>query len=130
MRGDEETVVLYDRDCSLCVWSVQVLRAWDRRSRVAAIPIQGEEGSRLLARVASAARLASMHVVTSDGAVRSGGAGLPAVLRPRPGGRALARLTEVMPRTTDRAYRLVSRHRATLGRRLGRRSCPAGAPAR
>jgi predicted DCC family thiol-disulfide oxidoreductase YuxK len=130
MRADEETVVLYDRDCGFCVWSVQILRAWDRRSRIAAIPIQGEEGSRLLARVAPAARLASMHIVTSDGTVRSGGSALPALLRPLPAGRALARLTEVMPRTTDRAYRLVSRHRATLGRLLGRRSCPAGSPAR
>jgi predicted DCC family thiol-disulfide oxidoreductase YuxK len=130
VRGDEGAVLLYDRDCGFCVWSAQMFRAWDRRSRVAAVPIQSEEGARALGQMPPAARLASMHVVTNDGTLLSGGEALPALFRPLPGGQLVARLMEAMPQTTDRSYRLVSRHRGALGHLLGRRSRPSGTSAR
>jgi predicted DCC family thiol-disulfide oxidoreductase YuxK len=125
MRGHEEAVLLYDRDCGFCVWSAHLLGTWDRRNRLAFVPIQSDEGARLLAAIPPAARLMSMHVVTPDGVIRSGGTALPTALRSLAGGSPLAWIAEAMPGTAERAYRVVSRHRGTLGRLLGREGCRA-----
>jgi predicted DCC family thiol-disulfide oxidoreductase YuxK len=129
VRREEAAVLLYDRDCGFCVWSAELIRAWDRVGRIAIAPIQSDEGVRFLARMTPAERLRSMHVVTPEGAVHSGSAGIPALLRLLPAGRPLAHLGEAMPASTERAYRWVSRHRGRLGRVLGRRSCDTAASA-
>jgi predicted DCC family thiol-disulfide oxidoreductase YuxK len=61
-------------------------------------------------------RMASWHLVASDGAVSSAGGALGPLLRLLPGGRPLAALAEQSPRLSERAYRLVADHRSAFGR--------------
>ena len=68
-------------------------------------------------------RFGAWHIVTPEGRVRSGGAAIPEVLRRLPAGRPLAWVASLSPDLTDRAYRLVARHRMRLGRALGQRAC-------
>ena len=49
----EQSVLLYDEDCGFCRWSLDKILAWDRAKRVRPVAIQSEEGSRLLASIAS-----------------------------------------------------------------------------
>jgi predicted DCC family thiol-disulfide oxidoreductase YuxK len=70
-----------------------------------------------------AERLDSMHAVTSDGRVWSGGQAVRVILAELPGGRTLASMAARFPGMTERMYRLVSRHRNRLGRLLGQRAC-------
>jgi predicted DCC family thiol-disulfide oxidoreductase YuxK len=119
----DRATVLYDEDCGFCRWSADRMRAWDRHGRLAFAAIQGAEGARLLASMDPTARLASWHVVSSGGEVRSAGAAVPGVLRRLPGGTPLAALGDTFPHTTERLYRWTVHHRAQLGRMLGRRAC-------
>jgi predicted DCC family thiol-disulfide oxidoreductase YuxK len=118
MAADAPTV-LYDGDCGLCKALLALLLRLDRGGRLRPVPIQSEIGERLLAEVPREERLRSWHLVTSDGAVHSGGAGIPAALAVLPAGRALARLTSLLPGPTSRAYEWVADHRSLLGRPLG-----------
>ena len=70
-----------------------------------------------------ARRTASWHLVTTDGVIRSGAAAVALLARMLPGGGAFAYLAERFPRATALAYRLVSRHRGTLGRLIGAKAC-------
>jgi predicted DCC family thiol-disulfide oxidoreductase YuxK len=116
-------VVLYDRDCGLCTWSAERLRAWDGgRERLRFVPLQAPEADELLAGMEPERRYASWHVV-ADGDVRSGGAASVPVLRRLPGGRPLAWIAERLPRTTEFAYRRVTARRERLGELLGREAC-------
>src|SRR5207245_9789881 len=45
----ERGVILYDQDCGFCKWSLDKILAWDRSKRLRAVPIQSDEGERLLA---------------------------------------------------------------------------------
>ena len=119
----ERHVVLYDEDCGFCRWSLNRLLRWDRHGRLRAVPIQSEEGDRLLADLADADRLASWHLITPDGRRYSGGAATGPLARVLPAGAPVALFAETFPRTTDRAYRWVARHRDALARRLGERAC-------
>jgi predicted DCC family thiol-disulfide oxidoreductase YuxK len=119
----ERHVVLYDDTCGFCRWSLGRLLRWDRHHRLRAIPIQSEEGDRLLADLAEADRLASWHLITPDGRRYSGGAATGPLARVLPAGAPVALLAETFPRTTDRAYRWVARNRESLGRRLGEQAC-------
>jgi predicted DCC family thiol-disulfide oxidoreductase YuxK len=111
-------VVLYDEDCGFCKWSLQKILRWDRARRLRPVPIQSEEGQRLLAPVDPEARLDSWHLVTSDGELYSGGAGAEPLARTLPGGRPLAALFHLFPGVTERAYRYVARHRDRWARLL------------
>jgi predicted DCC family thiol-disulfide oxidoreductase YuxK len=115
--------VLYDEDCGLCRWSADKLRVWDQRRRLTFAWIQSSRGADLLHAVPVAERLDSMHAVTSDGRVWSGGQAVRVILAELPGGRTLASMAARFPGTTERMYRLVSRHRNRLGRLLGQRAC-------
>jgi predicted DCC family thiol-disulfide oxidoreductase YuxK len=118
MSGDrEELVVLYDRDCGFCKWSVDKLLAWDRRRRLRPLAIQSEEGGRLLAPIPPERRLDSWHLV-ADGELRSGGAAAPRLFAALPGGPPLAAVLRAFPRATDRAYGWVAGHRDLLARLL------------
>jgi predicted DCC family thiol-disulfide oxidoreductase YuxK len=119
----ERHVVLYDEDCGFCRWSLHRLLRWDRRGRLRATPIQGEEGGGILADLSERERLASWHLVTPDGRRYSGGAAIGPVALLLPGGTPVAFLAKTFPWSTDRLYRRVARHRDTLGRRLGERGC-------
>ena len=113
----EQLAVLYDGDCGFCRWSLDKILAWDRRQRLRPVAIQGEEGQRLLAPVSPERRLDSWHLVV-DGEIHSGGAAAPPLLDALPGGRPLAVMLRVFPRTTERAYRCVADHRDLLARLL------------
>jgi predicted DCC family thiol-disulfide oxidoreductase YuxK len=119
----ERAVVLYDRDCGLCVWSAERLRAWDgRRRRLRFVPLRSPEADELLRGIDADVRADSWHLAIGD-RVWSGGAAIAPVVRLLTGGAPLARLTERFPRTTDVLYRLVAENRATIGALLGQRAC-------
>jgi predicted DCC family thiol-disulfide oxidoreductase YuxK len=77
----------------------------------------------MLHAVPVAERLASMHAVTTDGRVWSGGQAVQVILAELPGGRILASIAATFRGATERIYRLVARHRQRLGRLLGQRAC-------
>ena len=121
----ERHVVLYDEDCGFCRWSLDRLLRWDRRGSLRAAPIQSEEGARLLADLDEHDRLASWHLVTSDGRRYAGGAAAAPMARLLPAGAPVVFLAETFPRSIDRLYGWVARNRDTLGRRLGEQACSA-----
>jgi len=115
-------VVLYDADCGFCRWSLEWVVKWDRNDSLEYLPIQSDEGCRLLAAVPEGARLDSWHLVEPDGTVFSAGLAFPPLLRRLPRGRRLARLSELMPGVSEAGYRLVAANRGRLGglvRRFG-----------
>jgi predicted DCC family thiol-disulfide oxidoreductase YuxK len=108
-------VVLYDRDCGLCVWWAERLRAWDgRRRRLRFVPMRSPEADDLLRSIDADLRADSWHLAIGD-RVWSGGAAIAPVVRLLPGGRPLAGLAERFPRTTDVLYRLVAELADALG---------------
>ena len=117
MGAPSQAVVLYDRDCGFCKWTLDKILAWDRRHRLRPVAIQSEEGDRLLAAIDRERRLDSWHLVM-NGSVRSGGAAAPGLFELLPGGRPLAALLRAFPRLTERAYRWVAEHRDLLARLL------------
>jgi predicted DCC family thiol-disulfide oxidoreductase YuxK len=119
----EPHVVLYDEDCGFCCWSLDRLLAWDRRARLRPVPIQSEEGDRLLADLSEEGRLRSWHLVTPTGRRFSGGTAIAPLARLLPAGAPIAFVAETFPRATDRLYRSVARHRGRLGALLGERAC-------
>jgi predicted DCC family thiol-disulfide oxidoreductase YuxK len=119
----DRATLLYDDDCGFCRWSVAKVLAWDRRDRLDAVPLQGPQADALLAGMEPARRLASWHLVTPDGVVRSGAAAMAPLARMLPAGRPIARLAERFPGLTRVAYSWVSRHRRTLGRLIGQKAC-------
>ena len=74
------TTVLYDEDCGFCRWSADKLRVWDTRRQLSFAPIQSERGAELLHAVPVGERLDSMHAVTLDGRVWSGGQAVRAIV--------------------------------------------------
>jgi predicted DCC family thiol-disulfide oxidoreductase YuxK len=115
---DPRPVVLYDRDCGFCRWSLAKLLAWDRRGRLRPVALQDPEADRLLAGMDEEERMASWHLVTPDGEVRSAGAAFEPLLRLLPGGGPLAALAERAPHLVERGYRWVADHRTPFGQRL------------
>ena len=117
------SVLLYDSDCGFCRWSVDKVLAWDRRGRLRAVALQDPEAEALLPGMDEAQKLASWHLVTSDGKVYSAEAAAPPLLRLLPGGGAPAAVLAAFPRVTKPAYRLVARNRDRFGRLLGQTAC-------
>jgi predicted DCC family thiol-disulfide oxidoreductase YuxK len=109
-------LVLYDGECGFCAWGVAWLLRWDRARRLRAVPIQSEEGARVLAGVPAALRLESWHVADEHGRLYSAGAALAPVLEELPGAGPLAVLARGCPRATEVGYRFVAEHRVSLGR--------------
>ena len=119
----DRTTLLYDDDCGFCRWIAAKILRWDRRGSIRAVPIQGSEAEALLAGMGPARRLASWHLATIDGMVRSGAAAVAPLARMLPGGRPIAYVAELFPGLTELAYGLVARHRGTLGRLIGAKAC-------
>ena len=107
-------MLLFDRDCGFCKWSLDKILAWDRRGRLRAEPIQGAEGERLLIHMAPGERLQSWHLVTPAVEVISAGAASEPLARLLPGGLPLAFLFRSFPGLTDLAYRWVAGNRDRL----------------
>jgi predicted DCC family thiol-disulfide oxidoreductase YuxK len=112
-------IVLYDRDCGFCKWTLDKILGWDRKHRLRSVAIQSEEGNRVLAAIDAAKRLDSWHLVTDDGALYSAGAAAGPLARLLPGGRPLAALFGAFPGLTESAYRYVARHRDRWARLIG-----------
>ena len=119
-------IVLYDDHCGFCRWSADRIRRLDARGALAFAPIQGEVGVELLAAVPPELRLASMHAVTPDGRVWSGGEAVRVILAELPGGVILSRLAAANPELTDRVYRFVAANREVFGGWLGQDRCSVG----
>lgn len=119
----DRTTLLYDDDCGFCRWIAAKILRWDRRGSIRAVPIQGPEAEALLAGMDPARRMASWHLATIDGMVRSGAAAVAPLARMLPGGRPMAYVAELFPGLTELAYGLVARHRGTLGRLIGAKAC-------
>jgi predicted DCC family thiol-disulfide oxidoreductase YuxK len=125
----DRAVVLFDEDCGFCRWATGKLLAWDRRGRLRPVALQDPEAERLLTGMDRGRRMASWHLLTPDGRVRSAGRAVAPLLRLLPAGTPLAVVAESFPKTTDRLYDWISRHRERLGSLLGQQRCavdPAG----
>ena len=118
MSAADHSVVLYDQDCGFCKWSLDKILAWDRSKRLRAVPIQSEEGERLLAGMDSEERLDSWHFVGNEGKVYSGGAAAEPLARILPWGRPLAVIFGAFPGLTERAYRYLAGNRDRWARLL------------
>ena len=116
-------MLLFDEDCGICQWSADRLLTWDLRGSLRASSIQGEEGGRLLADMDPKERLASWHLVTTDGQLFSAGAAVPPLMRLLPAGAPIAALASAFPSVTERVYGLLVRNRARLGHIVGIRPC-------
>ena len=131
----QRPVVLYDDDCGFCKRLRSKFLAWDRRGLLRPIALQDPEADRLLGEMDDERKMASWHLVTPDGEVRSGGAAVAPLLRLLPGGAAPAWVVDRIPTLIDRAYRWVASNRTELsrrwpGRERGRRRAEARIAAR
>jgi len=125
----DRAVVLFDEDCGFCRWAAGKLLAWDRRGRLRPVALQDPEAEQLLTGLDRDQQMASWHLVAPDGRVRSAGRAVAPLLRLLPAGTPLAVVAESFPKTTDRLYDWISRHRERLGSLLGQQRCavdPAG----
>lgn len=118
-------IVLYDRDCGFCRWSLAVVLRADRRRRLRPVALQAPEADKLLADLPKVKRMASWHLVSPAGVRESAGAALPTLLGLLPGGRRPGAGLARIPELDERAYRWVAGHRSQLGRLI-----PAGAKRR
>jgi predicted DCC family thiol-disulfide oxidoreductase YuxK len=123
MERAERPILLYDSDCGFCRWSMAKILAWDRQGRIRPVRLQDPEADQLLTGMDEQMKMASWHLVGPNGRVWSAGAAAPHLFRLLPGGRPLAAVASAFPRTTDRAYRWVSRHRDRLASMLGTQAC-------
>jgi predicted DCC family thiol-disulfide oxidoreductase YuxK len=119
----DQWVVLYDQDCGFCRWATGKLLAWDRRGRLRAVALQSSETDQVLPGMGRDQQMASWHLLTPNGRVRSAGRAVAPLLRLLPGGRPLAVVAESFPGTTDRLYDWISHHRERLGSLLGAQRC-------
>ncbi len=119
MAHDGNATVLYDRDCGFCRWTLAQILRFDRGRRLRPLPIQSDEGQRLLERVPAEERLASWHLVTPDGEVHSAEAAFPGLFSRLPAGAPIAWLTSLLQGPSGLGYRLLVANRTRLGRRIG-----------
>ena len=124
-RDANAWVLLYDRDCGLCRWSLAQVLARDSEHRLRPVALSTPEADALLPGLTPEQRAASFHLVGPDGRRLSAGAAAAPLLRLLRGGRAPAAILAAAPRVTERAYRFVADHRTWFGRLI-----PAGARAR
>jgi predicted DCC family thiol-disulfide oxidoreductase YuxK len=116
-------LVLYDSECGFCVWALGLLLRWDRAQALRPVPIQSEEGARVLAGMPAESRLESWHLADHDGRLLcSAGAALAPALEVLPGGRPAAALVRAAPLLSERAYRWIADHRAPLASLLSGRA--------
>ena len=112
-------VVLYDRNCGFCVWSLAWLLAWDRDHRLRPLALQDERARAMLDPMDRERMLASAHLVTAEGVVHSGGDAVEPILRLMPGGAGLAPVARAMAGASRVGYNWVARNRGLLGRPVG-----------
>src|SRR5436305_12960001 len=101
----DRAIVLYDADCRVCVWLLAGLLRRDRDGRLRSLALQHPDADDLLADLTPAERLASWHLISTDGTRHSGGAALSPLLAMLPRGRVPSAVLKRVPRLTDRGYR-------------------------
>lgn len=116
-------VIVFDNDCGFCRWSLSKILAWDRHDRLRPVALKSPEADDFLVGMDPERKGASWHLVLPHGRIYSGGSAVAHLARLLPGGAPVALLASTAPRTTDRIYRWVARHRDRLGRALGERAC-------
>ena len=121
MESRRDHALLYDDECGFCRLAAKTALRLDDDDRLRAVAIQSEEGQRLLTEVSPELRLDSFHLLTPGGQVLSGPDAAAPLTRLLRGGHVPSRAMRRFPTQTAGAYRLVSRHRGTLGR-LGLRA--------
>jgi predicted DCC family thiol-disulfide oxidoreductase YuxK len=109
-------LVLYDRDCGFCRWSLAWFLRWDRRRALVPVALQDPLAAELLADLDEVERMASWHLITPAGERISAGSAIAPMLRLLPGGGPPAALLARLPRLAERGYRWVADHRSALGR--------------
>jgi predicted DCC family thiol-disulfide oxidoreductase YuxK len=108
--------LLYDSDCGFCRWSLGKVLAWDRRGHVRPVSLQSKQAERLLAGMPEEQRMASWHLVGTDGEIHSAGAGIAPLLRLLPAGAPLAAVAARTTRPMERGYRFIAGHRSLWGK--------------
>jgi predicted DCC family thiol-disulfide oxidoreductase YuxK len=121
-RDPNAWIVLYDRDCGFCRWSLAQLLALDRERRLLPVALGTEGADKLLADLTPEERAASWHLVSPSGMRWSAGAAAPPLLRLLPAGRLPATLLDQTPQLTERAYRWVADHRSTFSHLIPERA--------
>ena len=111
-----DATLLYDADCGFCRSSLALILAWDSHRRLRPVALQDPEADRLLAALSPQERMASWHLVSADGSVRSAGDALEGLFSLLPGGRAPSALAARFPAVARNGYRRVAKHRSQLGR--------------
>lgn len=116
--------MLYDEGCRFCT---ELAARLARRAGLRAAAIGSDEGALLLRDLTEAERYDAVHVVDADGRRRTGGAALPPILRRLHGGVVPAAVLAALPGPTERAYRLVARHRGRISDAARGLACGGGA---
>jgi predicted DCC family thiol-disulfide oxidoreductase YuxK len=111
--------VFYDRDCGFCRWTVGWLVRIDRRAALEPLPIQSQEGERVLGDLD--APLASWHIVDGDSRY-SGGLAFVPLAGALPGAAVFRPLTRLLAPLLVKAYDWVAGHRSTVSRLVPARS--------
>jgi len=118
----ERDIVLYDRDCGFCRWSLARLLDLDLRRRLRPVALQDPQADELLRDMSAHERFASAHLVTSDGRIHSGGHAVAPLLRVLPAGMPLSLVARLVPGLIGLGYGWVVRNRGLLGRGLSQES--------
>jgi len=121
-RDANAWIVLYDRDCGFCRWSLGRVLALDRDERLAPVALGTPEADLLLADLTPEQRAASWHLISPGGHRWSAGAAAAPLLRLLRGGDVPAVVLARAPQLTERAYRWVADHRSVFGRLIGERA--------
>lgn len=96
---------------------MDAMLSWDRGGkRIRPVPIQSDEGDRLLHEVPVDKRLESFHLVRPGQPVLSGGPALAELFHHLPAGLPLAKALELSPRLTAGGYGWIATNRTQLSR--------------
>jgi predicted DCC family thiol-disulfide oxidoreductase YuxK len=117
-RDPNQWLVLYDRDCGFCRWSLGRVLALDRDRRLRPVALGTPEADPLLSDLSTEQRADSWHLVSPGGERASAGAAAPELLRLLRGGRIPAAVFASAPRLTERGYQWIASHRASLSRAI------------
>jgi predicted DCC family thiol-disulfide oxidoreductase YuxK len=117
-------IVLFDRDCGICVVAARRLGRWDRHRALELVGLQdaaADERELVRDTAASHPLHAELHVLDpASGVVRAGGMAMLEIVGRLPGGRVPAALGRLAPAAwaIGVGYALVARNRGAIGRAL------------
>jgi predicted DCC family thiol-disulfide oxidoreductase YuxK len=119
-------VLIYDGECPLCQTAVRWLRTRVPGETLETLPCQDPARAERFPQVTRAACMEAVQLVRPSGAVLSGDAAVPALLRLTPRWGWLGRLLELPGLRAFRptVYRWIARNRLSLSRLFGFRATP------